>query len=373
MARPAILSLALRDFRNHRATRLEPGSAPAVVLFGPNGAGKTALLEALSLLSVGRGLRGATLAEMARADGPGGFRVRAELATAPELPPVALETFATAEAPERRQLRSNAAAAPLARLSEWLALLWATPAMDRLFADGASARRRFLDRLTLALHPGHAGHASRYEAALRQRNRLLADPAPPDPSWLAALEAQMAAHGEALARARADTVRRLAARLEADADPAFPQGALAPLPDHADLGAALQASRAADRAAGRTTVGPHRDDLAVHLLPDGRPAALASTGEQKALLLGILLAQARLVAEARGAPPILLLDEAAAHLDPDRRRALFARLEALGGQAWLTGTDVALFEPLEAARFRIEAGSVQPVPNPPLAFPARCP
>lgn len=360
MAHPALLSLALADFRNHAMSRLETGGAAAVLLAGPNGAGKTALLEAISLLAVGRGLRGAALAGMAREGGPGGFHIRALLAPEPALPPLALETFTAPEAPERRQLRAEGAPAPLSRLSEWLAILWATPAMDRLFAEAAGARRRFLDRLTLALHPGHAGHATRYEAALRQRNRLLAAPEAPDPAWLAALDAELAAHGAAVAAARADTVARLSARLAAEADPAFPRAGLAPLPDHADLAAALAASRAADRAAGRTLVGPHRDDLLVTLAETGRPAAHASTGEQKALLLAILLAHAGLVAEACGAPPLLLLDEAVAHLDPDRRAALFARLARLGGQAWLSGTDMSVFAPLEAARFHVRDGAVRP-------------
>lgn len=360
MAHPALLSLALADFRNHAETRLETGGAAVVLLAGPNGAGKTALLEAISLLSVGRGLRGAALADMARSGGPGSFRVHALLAPEPGLPPVALETFTAADAPERRRLRAEGAPAPLSRLAEWLAILWATPAMDRLFAEAAGARRRFLDRLTLALHPGHAGHATRYEAALRQRNRLLADPRPPDPAWLDALEAELAAHGAALAAARADTVARLSARIAAEADPAFPRADLAPMPSHAGLAEALAASRAADRAAGRTLVGPHRDDLLVSLAETGRPAAHASTGEQKALLLAILLGHAGLVAGVRGAPPLLLLDEAVAHLDPDRRAALCARLARLGGQAWLTGTDMGVFAALEAARFHVRDGAVTP-------------
>lgn len=360
MAHPALLGLALADFRNHAETRLETCGAATILLAGPNGAGKTALLEAVSLLSVGRGLRGAALADMARRAGPGGFRVRAELAPEPGFPPVVLETFTTPDSPDRRLLRAEGAPAPLARLSEWLAILWLTPAMDRLFAEGAGARRRFLDRLALALHPGHAGHATRYEAALRQRNRLLADPAPPDPAWLEALEAQMAAHGAALAAARADTVARLSERIATEADPNFPRASLAPPPRHADLAAALATSRVADRAAGRTLAGPHRDDFHVTLAGSGQPAALASTGEQKALLVGILLAQAGLVAEARGTPPLLLLDEAVAHLDPERRRALFARLGRLGGQAWLSGTDMALFDGLEAARFAVCDGAVRP-------------
>ncbi|WP_448582713.1 DNA replication/repair protein RecF [Thermaurantiacus sp.] len=360
MAHPALLSLALADFRNHAATRMDTGGAAVILLAGPNGAGKTALLEAVSLFAVGRGLRGATLADMARSSGSGGFRIRTTLAPEPALPPISLETFTLPEAPERRLLRAEGAAAPLARLSEWLSILWLTPLMDRLFLEGAAARRRFLDRLAHALHPGHAGHATRYEAALRQRNRLLAAPEPPDPAWLQALEAQMGAHGRALAAARADTVSRLAARLAAEAGADFPRALLTPPPRHDDLALALAASRAADRAAGRTRTGPHLDDLEVRLAATGLPAAHASTGEQKALLLGILLAQAGLVADTRGMPPLLLLDEAIAHLDPDRREALFSRIARLGGQAWLSGTDMAPFAGLEAARFEVRNGQVRP-------------
>lgn len=359
-----LAALTLASFRNHAETRLAPGSAAFVLLTGPNGAGKTNLLEAASLLSVGRGLRGATLAQMAGGGGPGGFRVEAELVPDPGLPPVRLTTFAEPTAPERRLLRVNGAAAPLSTLSEWGAVLWLTPAMDRLFADSASARRRFLDRLVQALHPGHAGHATRYEAAMRARTRLLTADTPADPAWLAGLEAQMAEHGAALAEARAATVAALGETLAAIPAGPFPRPALAlaeaPKADAAVLAAALRSARAADRAAGRATIGPHRTDLAVTHADKGLPAALASTGEQKALLVAILLAHAALVAARAGRTPLLLLDEAVAHLDPERRRALFDRLAALGGQAWLTGTDAALFEGLEAARYEIRDGAIAP-------------
>jgi len=340
-----LLSLSLQDMRNHAAARLEPGDAAFVLLVGPNGAGKTNILEALSLLSVGRGLRGAALGEMARVGGPGGFLLQAGLGGEGGLPPVLLRTGASAAAPERRLLRINGAAAPLAALSDWLSLLWLTPAMDRLFQDGASARRRFLDRLVLALDPAHAGHATRYEAAMRARTRLLTADRPADPGWLSALEAQMAAHGTALCAARADTVASLGGRLEALPESEFPRPVLALEGDDRaeDLAAALRANRAADRAAGRALVGPHRTDLAVVHAEKAMPAARASTGEQKALLTAIILAHAELVAGRTGRTPILLLDEAAAHLDGDRRAALFQRLGALGGQAWLSGTDDASF------------------------------
>lgn len=362
-SRAHLEALTLLAFRNHAETRVAPGSAAFVLLTGPNGAGKTNLLEAASLLAVGRGLRGATLAQMAGGGGPGGFRVEALLVPDPGLPPVKLQTFAEPAAPERRQLRVNGAASPLSALSDWGAVLWLTPAMDRLFADAASARRRFLDRLVQALNPGHAGHATRYEAAMRARTRLLTTESPADPAWLSGLEAQMAEHGTALAKARVTTLEALGATLQAIPDGPFPRPALAleeaPQAGPAALAQAFRASRSADRAAGRATFGPHRTDLAVTHADKAMPAALASTGEQKALLVAILLAHAALVAARAGRTPLLLLDEAVAHLDPDRRRALFDRLAALGGQAWLTGTDEALFAGLEAARYRIEEGRVE--------------
>lgn len=330
-----------------------------MLLTGPNGAGKTNVLEAVSLLAVGRGLRGNPLSQMASAGGTGGFAVQAELQPDPGLPSIRLVTSTRPEAPERRLLRINGAASALSVLSDWSSQLWLTPAMDRLFSDAASARRRFLDRLVLALVPGHAGHATRYEAAMRARTRLLTADTPADPAWLSALEAQMAEHGEALAEARAGAVAALEAVLAGGADPAFPRPSiLLSDADQQGLAQRLRVARAADRAAGRATVGPHRQDLLVTHAEKDMPAAQASTGEQKALLVSILLAHAALVSERTGRVPLLLLDEAVAHLDPDRRRALFARLAALGGQAWLTGTDAALFEGLEAARFRVEDGAI---------------
>jgi DNA replication and repair protein RecF len=220
--------------------------------------------------------------------------------------------------------------------------------MDRLFVDTASARRRFLDRLVLALRPGHATHAARYEAAMRARNKLLAENAA-DPDWLTALEARMAEHGAALAEARQATVDALSSRLAGAPEGPFARAAIAleggEVPD---LAAALAADRARDAAAGRTLVGPHRTDLAVTHVGKSQPAALCSTGEQKALLIGIILAHADLVADATARRPILLLDEVAAHLDPVRRGALFERL-AGKGQVWMTGTEPALFEGIGAA------------------------
>lgn len=363
-----LLRLHLQDFRNHRATRLAPGAMPFVILTGANGAGKTNILEAVSLLSVGRGLRQARLSDMAAREGAGGFHLRAELLPDAQLPPVRIDSFTTAEAPDRRQLRVNEAAARLSTLSDWSSQLWLTPSMDRLFADPAAARRRFLDRLVLALDPAHGRHASRYETAMRNRNRLLQQDAPPDPVWLDALEREMALHGAVLSAARLATVTALNAALCQRASDLFPRPALALLenaPDgqslshEAGLRQLLRSHRPRDLAAGRSTQGPHRADMQVIHADKDMPAGLASTGEQKALLIAILLAHARLVGDRSGRAPLLLLDEVAAHLDADRRQALFAAIATLGSQAWMTGTDPQLFQGLDAAIFRIASGEVQ--------------
>ena len=346
--------LTLTDFRSYPAASIEPGPG-FVLLSGENGAGKTNLLEAVSLLSPGRGLRGAALSEMARIGGAGGFGVAAGLGD------VEIGTGTQPAAPERRQVRINSAPASVNSLSEWLSVLWLTPAMDRLFLGSAGDRRRFLDRLVLALEPGHAHHSSRYEAAMRSRNKLLADEAPADPSWLAALEQQLAEHGTAIGGARARTVAELEQRLEAAPEDEFARAAIQ-LDGwvEADLAMQLLESRARDTAAGRATVGPHRQDLLVTHRAKQMDAARSSTGEQKALLLGLVLAHADLVTERRGDPPILLLDEVAAHLDPKRRAALFGRLEGRG-QVWMTATEAALFEGVgTASHYHVEGGSVLP-------------
>lgn len=340
--------LILTDFRNHAALTLAPG-AGFVILTGANGAGKTNVLEAVSLLAPGRGLRRAALGEMARTPGPGGFGVAATLDDAVEV-----ATGTLAGAPERRVVRVNGAAASAGALAERLAILWLTPAMDRLFVEPAGERRRFLDRLTLALEPGHAAQATRYDAAMRDRNRLLADDRP-DAEWLAALEAQMARHGAAIDAARRRTVDAVAQAL-ADQPPGDIARAGIALEgwsgDEAAIAQALRHGRARDAAAGRTLSGPHRVDLAVTHLDKARAAASASTGEQKALLLSIVLAHAGLVAHRRGHAPVLLLDEIAAHLDPLRRASLFARLDGVG-QVWMTGTEAALFDAAPDGAIRI--------------------
>jgi DNA replication and repair protein RecF len=246
-------------------------------------------------------------------------------------------------------------------LSEWLSVLWLTPAMDRLFTGSAGERRRFLDRLVLALEPAHAHHSTRYDAAMRARNKLLADERW-DETWLASLEAAMAEHGAAIAEARTRAVAALDERLAAVPDDEFASAAIALEGRQAgELAGQLRANRQRDASAGRTTEGPHRQDLAVTHRAKNMPAASSSTGEQKALLLGLVLAHAELVAERRGEPPNLLLDEVAAHLDSKRRAALFARLEGRG-QVWMTATEASLFDGIGAAsRFRVEPGRIEGV------------
>ena len=388
--------LSLSDFRSYRDALLAPGLG-LIVLTGENGAGKTNVLEALSLLSPGRGLRGASLSAMACREGPGGFAVAARLSapspqrgegwgegerasserpafessferSAPSPNPlpageralyVEIGTGTLASAPERRQVRINGASASATSLSEWLSILWLTPAMDRLFQEGASGRRRFLDRLVLALAPGHAVHAARYEAAMRARNKLLAEEQP-DRDWLTALEARMVEHGAAIVGARRSAVDALAERLAEAPEGPFARAGLTLEGGEEDLATALATGRSRDAAAGRTLSGPHRTDLQVTHLGKAQPAALCSTGEQKALLLGIVLAHADLVADRAGRRPILLLDEVAAHLDPRRRAALFERLEASGGQVWMTGTEASLFDSVatSATRLQVRDGAV---------------
>jgi len=346
--------LALTDFRSYASALIEPGPG-FVLLYGENGAGKTNLLEAVSLLTPGRGLRGAALGEMARQGGSGGFAVASRVGETD------IGTGTQSGAPERRQVRINGAPAAVNSLSEWLSILWLTPAMDRLFTGSAGDRRRFLDRLVLALEPGHAHHSSRYEAAMRSRNKLLAEE-PWDEAWLGSLELAMAEHGTSIAEARARTVAALGERLEQVPEDEFARASIALEGwSGGDLATALRSSRQRDATAGRATEGPHRQDLAVVHRAKQMPASRSSTGEQKALLLGLVLAHADLVADRRGEPPILLLDEVAAHLDPERRSALFARLQGRG-QVWMTGTEEALFGGIcEASRFHVQPGHIAPV------------
>lgn len=344
--------LALTDFRSYGDALVAPGPG-FVLLYGENGAGKTNLLEAVSLLSPGRGIRGSNLSDMIRRNSVGGFAIAARLGD------IDIGTGTTALAPERRQVRVNGAPASANSLGEWLSVLWLTPAMDRLFTGPAGDRRRFLDRLVLALDPAHARAAARYEAAMRSRNKLLADAGGADPAWLQALEAQMAENGAAIAASRALTIAALQERVGQAPDDEFARATLA-LGGWAGeaLERELKESRSRDAAAGRALAGPHRQDLVVTHRGKDMPASQSSTGEQKALLLGLILAHAELVAEQRGAPPVLLLDEVAAHLDSRRRAALFERLGRYG-QIWMTATEASLFNDVRAAtRFHVRPGSI---------------
>ncbi len=348
--------IRLTQFRNHPDTALDQ-TARFNLLVGENGAGKTNVLEALSLLAPGRGLRRAALTEIAAQGAQNGFAVSADLGG-----DVQLGTGARADRPGRRVVQINGADVPAVQLGEWLSMGWLTPAMDRLFMDSAGARRRFLDRLVLALEPGHARNAAKLEAALRERNRLLGEPTEPDPQWLSAIEGQIGEAGAAVAQARARLASMLSAALDQLPEAPFARPALdyragGPL-DPAELTAALADSRRRDRAAQRTLVGPHRDELEVTMAGKGEAAAACSTGEQKAMLIAITLAHADLLSADR--PGVLLLDEVAAHLDPLRREALFERLDQGTAQVWLTGTEPGPFEAIltEAAVWRVTDGSV---------------
>lgn len=344
--------LSLTDFRNYTGAVIEPGPG-FVLLSGDNGAGKTNILEAVSMLAPGRGLRGAALSEMAKVGGQGGFAAAARLGD------IDIGTGTVGDAPDRRQVRINGAPAAANSLSERLAILWLTPAMDRLFSGPAGDRRRFLDRLVLALEPDHAHHSARYEAAMRARNKLLAEANAADPDWLSALEVQMTEHGAEISAARRRTVTSLSAALDVAPDDRFAPAVIALEGwDGPTLSDVLLANRVRDAAAGRAVEGPHRQDLAVRHRAKDQPASRSSTGEQKALLLGLVLAHAELVADRRDTPPILLLDEVAAHLDPGRRDALFARLEGRG-QVWMTATEASLFDGVRTAtRYHVEDGQV---------------
>lgn len=355
----ALDRISLTGFRNHAASDLA-GTMRFNLLVGENGAGKTNVLEALSLLAPGRGLRRAALAEMVRSGSETGFGVGASLAQDGE--PVRLATYSESTNPGRRRVRINGAEASATSLGEWLAVTWLTPAMDGLFTGPAGDRRRYMDRLALALDPQHASHAARYDAALRERNRLLSDLREPESGWLDAIEAQMVRHGSALMQGRARLVETLAVRLAEMPTEPFARPALTynpGAPDHADgLSQALFDNRRRDRAAQRTLAGPHRDELEVIHAAKRVPAAQSSTGEQKAMLVAMTLAHAGLAAQGRAG--LLLLDEVAAHLDPVRRAALFDQLRGSGAQVWMTGTELAPFDSIasEAAVWRVSDGAV---------------
>lgn len=360
-ARVHISRLKLVDFRNYAALSLDLQAGP-VVFTGDNGAGKTNLLEAISFLTPGRGLRRAPYEDVAREGGAGGFAVHATLDGAFGISEIGTGTAGNAEGAEGgRRVRINGAPAKSADdLLEWLRVVWLTPAMDALFSGPAADRRRFLDRLVLAIDPGHGQRALAYERAMRGRNRLLSEDSR-DPRWYAAIESQMAETGVAIAAARVELVRLLSAMIERlpDSGP-FPKsdielsGALeaeisrsSAVDVEETYRRALAEGRDRDRAAGRTIDGPHRTDLLVRHRPKAMPAELSSTGEQKALLVGMVLSHARLCGEMSGRVPVLLLDEIAAHLDMGRRAALFEILEEIGCQTFMTGTEASLFSSLE--------------------------
>jgi DNA replication and repair protein RecF len=370
-----ITALALTDFRSYAAARLEP--APGViVLHGPNGAGKTNLLEAVSLLTPGKGLRNASAAEMGRRE-PGEGRGRPWAVSVELADGTRLGTGVQGSGAARRIVRIDGETAPPGRLLDHLRPVWATPDQDRLFSDARADRLRFFDRLVFAADPDHAAAVSAYEKALKERLRLLTEGAegrPADPLWLDALEDRLATSGARAMRSRAAALRQLQAGVDARGDRPFPQaelnlfGETEPLAfegraedDIADtLREGFRRARARDGAAGRSLFGPHRADLTALHREKNRPAAEGSSGEQKALVLNLILAQIARLKSDGAPPPILLLDEAPAHLDAGRRAALFDEIQALELQAFLTGTEAALFDGFAgAAQFvRVDSGAL---------------
>ena len=355
--------ILLSRFRNHGDSCIE-GAGKFNLLIGENGAGKTNVLEAISLFAPGRGLRRASLDDLPTSGNiERGFAVSAELLVGDAA--VRMGTGIAEGRPGRRIVQVNGAEAPAMRLAEWLSIGWLTPAMDRLFAESAGSRRRFLDRLVLAVAPGHARNAARLVTALRARGRLLAEPTEPDAGWFDAIEAQIAETGALVAQARAALIVRLGEALAELPEAPFARPVLAYQPggpvEQVDLAQALARTRRRDRAAQRTLTGPHRDELDVRMAGKGQAAAECSTGEQKAMLIAITLAHAALLDTDR--PRLLLLDEVAAHLDPVRREALFARLRDGRAQVWLTGTELAPFAAIagEAAVWRVSDGAVERV------------
>jgi DNA replication and repair protein RecF len=362
MPAAAIRRLTLSNFRSYHAANIEVDGR-LVVLTGPNGAGKTNLIEAISLLAPGRGLRRATFEELAFTEGNGGWAVAAEVEGMQGLATLGtgIEPASGDEATSARQCRiDREPVGSAAAFADHLRVVWLTPAMDQLFNGPGSERRRFLDRLVLAVDAEHSGRVNALERALRSRNRLLEDPRP-DPHWLDAVEHETAELAVAVAAGRAETVRRLQGALAARRGEAFPSADVALdgwmerlVADHPAVEiedryrAVLRDNRSRDAAAGRTLDGPHLTDLAVTYAPKGIPAGDASTGEQKALLIGLVLAHAGLVADMTGFAPLILLDEVVAHLDPGRRAALYDALARLGAQVWMTGADPAAFVEIDA-------------------------
>ena len=339
-----VAELTLSHFRSHRSTKLAVDARP-VAIYGANGAGKTNILEAVSLLSPGRGLRRAQAEDLIRRPEALGWKIKSILTGSGA--PNEIET--SAEPGTARTVRIDSKAQPQIALSKIARVVWLVPSMDRLWIEGAEGRRRFLDRMTMSFEPGHAEAVLTYEKGMRERNRLLKDMVR-DAHWYIALERQMADAGAKVTANRRAALKRLAEAAEG-AQTAFPSATLSithaqgPLPDAADaLAEALAQNRGADLRAGRTLIGPHRIDMNALYIAKGVAAAQCSTGEQKALLISLVLTNARALAEDTGAPPLILLDEVAAHLDAERRAALYDEIAALGAQAWMTGTGPELFE-----------------------------
>jgi len=366
-----ILRLTLTNFRNYHFASLEAG-AKTMVLVGANGGGKTNLIEAISLLGPGRGLRRATLDEIAFSEGDGSWAVSAEIDGALGLATLGtgIERPSEDTAASVRKFRIDGEpAASATALVDHLRVVWLVPAMDTLFVGAPSERRRFLDRLTLAVDAEHGSRVTALERALRSRNRLLEEPRP-DPHWLDAVEHETAELAVAVAGQRVEAVRRLEGVLASRRDAAFPPAEIALngwmeklMPEHpaAEIEeryrAVLRDNRARDATAGRTLDGPHLTDLAVSYAAKGIAAADSSTGEQKALLIGLVLAHARLIAAMTGFAPVLLLDEVVAHLDPARRAALQVELASLGSQVWMTAADPALFAEIHDRAAFVEVNS----------------
>ena len=372
-----LLRLHLTDFRSYAALTWQPAARVAVVT-GPNGSGKTNLLEAVSLLAPGRGLRGARIAELPRQGGAGestgAWGVAARVLRDGEEREVA--TGSPPEGPgDRRVFRLDGAPPRThAELAGLAPVLWLTPQMDRLFQEGASGRRRFLDRLAWGLEPGHAREVSAYETAMSGRNRLLADSAAADPAWLAALEDTMARHAVAVTASRLNLAARLNGALASGASGGLPAARLEVLCPVADrltrepavrvedwLRCGLARNRRRDAAAGGAALGAHRADMGLIEAASGLPASRASTGQQKTLLLGLVLGHAALIGETRGTAPLLLLDEPMVHLDAARRAALIAALLECSAQAILTGTDNDVFAGFRghAEGLRTEGGNLR--------------
>lgn len=365
-------NLLLQNFRSYHEANLQGLASGFIVLTGPNGAGKTNILEAVSLLSPGKGLRSADIDEIQKRDGALPWIVSAKAETI--YGEIALGTGRDPDKKRRLVRIKGEKAKSQADLADYISSLWLTPAMDRIFLEGSSGRRKFLDRMVFAFDPSHAGRITRYENALSQRSKLLKEERY-EPSWIAGLEEQMAETGIAIGAARVDFVQNLQAVCNRGEEGDFPIADLElkgfvedglkvspALQVEADFRTRLRTSREQDSVMGGASAGPHRADLLVRYRAKDMDAEHCSTGEQKALLIGMVLAHATLMKNERGSPPILLLDEIAAHLDENRRAKLFEKLKNLGGQVWVTGTDDVLFESIRDARkYHVENGVLTPV------------